>query len=118
MPKLNKGGNTVAIDPVCGMELAPGSSPATRQHAGQTFYFCSSECVSTFEAEPHRYTHKEAAASVGVPTATDPVCGMEVDPESAAATRRRQGQLYYFCSARCAETFDTAHAMLDHLSGG
>lgn len=37
---------------------------------------------------------------------TDPVCGMTIDAEAAAATRDANGQRYYFCSAACAEAFD------------
>jgi len=35
----------------------------------------------------------------------DPVCGMEVDEESAAGTIQHQGQSYSFCSQRCLEKF-------------
>ncbi len=35
----------------------------------------------------------------------DPVCGMTVDPEKAAAKREHGGKTYYFCSVRCAERF-------------
>jgi YHS domain-containing protein len=34
------------------------------------------------------------------------MCGMQVDPETAAASRTRDGSTYYFCSNRCAERFD------------
>ena len=36
----------------------------------------------------------------------DPVCGMLVDPLEAAAERRVQQHVYYFCSPRCAVRFD------------
>ena len=39
-------------------------------------------------------------------TTTDPVCGMEVSPEQAAATSEYEGQTYYFCSPGCKRTFD------------
>ncbi len=39
-------------------------------------------------------------------TVTDPVCGMKVDPQNAAATREHQGETFYFCSDQCALTFD------------
>jgi YHS domain-containing protein len=39
-------------------------------------------------------------------TYTDPVCGMELTPETAAATSEYQGQTYYFCSMEDKETFD------------
>jgi Cu+-exporting ATPase len=37
---------------------------------------------------------------------TDPVCGMSIDPSTAAATRDYNGQTYYFCSNGCAESFE------------
>jgi len=36
---------------------------------------------------------------------TDPVCGMSVESGKAAATEGYQGQSFYFCSARCRDTF-------------
>ncbi len=39
-------------------------------------------------------------------TYADPVCGMEVIPETAEATSEHQGKSYYFCSAEDKETFD------------
>lgn len=35
----------------------------------------------------------------------DPVCGMTIDPESAAGSQEHNGRTYYFCSAGCAENF-------------
>jgi Cu+-exporting ATPase len=36
---------------------------------------------------------------------TDPVCGMQIDTEKAAATEIAQEQTYHFCSASCHEKF-------------
>ena len=47
----------MAKDPVCGMEIDPKTAFATREHDGHTFYFCSQDCVSKFDADPHRYGH-------------------------------------------------------------
>ena len=38
--------------------------------------------------------------------AIDPVCGMEVDPATAAGTSEYQGTTYYFCSVGCKRQFD------------
>ena len=38
--------------------------------------------------------------------AKDPVCGMEVDEEKAAATSEHEGQTYYFCALGCKKAFD------------
>ncbi len=40
-----------------------------------------------------------------VPPAKDPVCGMDVDPETASHRLRHRDQTYYFCCARCLERF-------------
>lgn len=36
----------------------------------------------------------------------DLVCGMEIDPASAVATRQIDDNTYYFCSQHCVDTFD------------
>src|SRR3990172_10139333 len=37
----------------------------------------------------------------------DPVFGMEIDPQSAFASREHMGNVYYFCSADCLKKFET-----------
>jgi P-type Cu+ transporter len=39
------------------------------------------------------------------PIAEDPVCGMTVDPASAAASCEHEGRTYYFCSGHCLKKF-------------
>ena len=36
----------------------------------------------------------------------DPVCGMDVDPKTAAGKSDYKGQEYYFCSPGCKKAFD------------
>ena len=36
----------------------------------------------------------------------DLVCGMEIDPETAAGTSQYQGTTYYFCAEGCKQEFD------------
>jgi len=38
--------------------------------------------------------------------AKDPICGMMVDEQKAAATSSYKGQTYYFCAKVCKENFD------------
>jgi YHS domain-containing protein len=38
--------------------------------------------------------------------AKDPVCGMDVDPKTAAGKSDYQGLTYYFCSPGCKKVFD------------
>ena len=51
----------------------------------------------------HRHDDNQQNQSAKV---TDPVCGMTIDPDTAAAKRDYQGNTYYFCSQNCADTFD------------
>ncbi|HAD25078.1 MAG TPA: hypothetical protein DCF61_05015, partial [Alphaproteobacteria bacterium] len=47
-------------------------------------------------------THADADAR------RDPVCGMQVMPQTARFSARHAGKDYYFCSARCEEKFAAA----------
>lgn len=38
----------------------------------------------------------------------DPVCGMEVTPETAADSAEFDGQTYYFCSPGCRTAFESS----------
>lgn len=44
----------------------------------------------------------------------DPVCGMEVDPTKAAATRIAGRETYFFCSQKCLDAFDSNPSMYVH----
>ena len=41
----------------------------------------------------------------GIVMAIDPICGMTVDPASAAGSHEHKGQRYYFCGLSCLERF-------------
>ena len=50
-------------------------------------------------------------------TIHDPVCGREIDPDTAAASWMYETTIYYFCSQECREKFEaTPHAYIK--SGG
>jgi Cu+-exporting ATPase len=42
------------------MEIDPQTAFASREHLGQTFYFCSQSCVEKFDSDPHQYAHHVA----------------------------------------------------------
>jgi len=44
-----------AADPVCGMMVAAAAGSRQYEHAGTTWYFCSSGCRDTFAAAPGRF---------------------------------------------------------------
>lgn len=59
-------------DPVCGMEIDPGTAFATREHMGQIFYFCSDNCVKQFDANPHQYAHHHGEPTGSATTGYNP----------------------------------------------
>src|SRR6185437_12893400 len=48
-------------------------------------------------------THLEAGPAM--PAVIDPMCGMRIEADNAAATAERDGQTYYFCSEGCRDIF-------------
>jgi Cu+-exporting ATPase len=50
-------------------------------------------------ARPHRDGRTRETEAI------DPVCGMTVDPDSAAGSTEYRGRTFYFCNPRCLERF-------------
>ena len=48
-------------DPVCGMKVAADPEKSVRL-GPDTYYFCSLKCRDRFNADPHQYLHRHAAA--------------------------------------------------------
>ncbi len=48
----------VAIDPVCGMKVNPGTAKFRTEHAGEPYYFCCAGCQNKFTADPAHYLAK------------------------------------------------------------
>ena len=49
---------TMAIDPVCGMQVDPAKAAGTSEYQGQTYVFCSAGCKRKFDSNPKQYTSK------------------------------------------------------------
>ncbi|MGB9857382.1 MAG: copper-translocating P-type ATPase [Dictyoglomaceae bacterium] len=45
-------------DPVCGMEIDERSTKFSTEYLGKTYFFCSENCKSKFEANPKHYIEK------------------------------------------------------------
>jgi YHS domain-containing protein len=52
----------MAIDPVCGMRVDTDDAPATAEHEGTTYYFCSQVCHDLFVADPAAYARDAGPA--------------------------------------------------------
>ena len=104
-------------DPVCGMAVDPELARGKAQHEGKSYFFCSPGCMHKFVSDPAKYlTEAGRGSRIAVPpvanspdrakTGHDPVCGMKVAAEKAAATIEYEGRLYHFCCKGCAEKFN------------
>lgn len=108
------------IDPVCEMRVDPATAAGHYTYQGKTYYFCAVSCLEKFKANPGQFL-KEVPAdliSLGKPlpmmmsaqpapekSEIDPVCGMTVQPATAAGSYEYRGKKYYFCATRCLEKF-------------
>src|SRR5262245_17642668 len=93
-------------DPICGMDVEPGTAAGSHAYRGQTYYFCCVPCLEKFRAEPEKYldpsapVHHESHSSEspgGLYTcpmdpevrqpgpAPCPKCGMALEPLDPAA---------------------------------
>jgi Cu+-exporting ATPase len=68
--------------------------------------------MSTHVSDHHHHSHTHSDGTdcdcdpiqAGA-TATDPVCGMEVEIGDSALRATHEGKTYYFCSPSCGERF-------------
>jgi P-type Cu+ transporter len=108
--KQTSGANTMAKDPVCGMQVEPAKAAGTLEHDGKSYYFCSRHCLETFRKDPAQYAggaghahHAHHAPAAPKPAAAGaqytcpmhpevlkdgpgdcPICGMALVPVGAA----------------------------------
>ena len=51
------------IDPVCGMEVDPETTPWKVEHNGEMYYFCSPGCRADFENNPEKFLAQQEGSS-------------------------------------------------------
>jgi len=112
----------MAIDPICGMTVDPATAAGSHDHRGERYYFCSLSCLERFKADPERVLQPQLVSAAKPTTrrslpmmspapavmgtaAVDPVCGMTVQPATAAGSYGYQGKTYYFCATSCLTKF-------------
>ncbi|MGA7384283.1 MAG: heavy metal translocating P-type ATPase, partial [Methylocella sp.] len=95
-------GTHLEKDPVCGMNIDPGSAKHSAEYGGQTYYFCCEGCKTKFVADPMSYTGEKPKPPAPVPEGTIytcpmhpeirqtgpgncPICGMALEPDVASA---------------------------------
>ncbi len=103
--RFGAGGN-YAKDPVCGMQVERDNPGATTEHDNRTVYFCSDRCKEKFVKDPAKYdVGAPASSQMDDSEVTDPVCGMSIDPTTAAAHLTHDGHDVAFCSTGCRDRF-------------
>jgi len=74
-------------------------------HHGHEAHSGHAHAAQTGHAAGHGHHGACCSGSPGASPAVDPVCGMKVDPASAAGSHAHGGVTYHFCSKHCLETF-------------
>jgi Cu+-exporting ATPase len=98
------------IDPVCGMTVLPEEAAGTHEHAGETYYFCGTNCLRKFRDDPEGWLSGSADVDEAPPgteytcpmhpdvqqigPGTCPDCGMALEPATVQGPRR---QTEYTC---------------------
>jgi Cu+-exporting ATPase len=109
----------MAIDPICGMTVSPDTAAGRYDYKGQPYYFCAVSCLERFRSDPERALSKKPLNLVTMSSPRkplpmiepagqgeiDPVCGMTVQPATAAGSYEYGGKTYYFCATRCRDKF-------------
>ena len=52
-------------DPVCGMNVESETAVAKTTVDGQSYYFCSSDCMTKFEANPEKFRDRSVPLAAG-----------------------------------------------------
>jgi Cu+-exporting ATPase len=110
-----------AIDPICGMTVDPATAAGRYDHKGVTYYFCATSCLEKFKADPEAALRPSTAGLISLGkkkplpmmpahadaggAEIDPVCGMTVQPATAAGSHVHGGKTYFFCSTGCLAKF-------------
>ena len=94
--------DSVAIDPVCGMQVAKDSPAAVGDVDGIRYYFCAPRCQERFMNDPTKFL-SQTPVMVEDPDgdATDPICGMKVNSKQPPAQADSPTGPVYFCSEGC-----------------
>jgi len=61
------------------------------------------ETIDRVTVEVHEHEERKEEATMA--TMKDPVCGMDIEPVTAAASEEHGGKTYYFCSENCHQQF-------------
>lgn len=86
---------SIAIDPICGMDVDVSTAKHKYENDARTTYFCSARCKATYVA----------GRVAGGDVAVDPVCGMDVERATAEHRYDYNGVTVFFCSAGCRTKF-------------
>ena len=114
----SKTAGAAEIDPVCGMTVNPETAAGSSEYKGQTYYFCSSHCLSKFRQQPESFVDEPTETTVvrpaELPTKTVsqagytcpmhpevqqegpgscPICGMTLEPRTVSLAEDENHEL-------------------------
>jgi Cu+-exporting ATPase len=99
------------LDPVCRMTLKPDSAAGFSEYRGQTYYFCSTQCLHKFRDDPERFLNKLSVPKVEIQQqkieytcpmhpqivrdklGNCPICGMTLEPRTVTLAAETNPEL-------------------------
>ncbi|OIR00533.1 silver exporting P-type ATPase [mine drainage metagenome] len=102
-----------SLDPVCGMNVDPATTPYKADHGGSAYFFCSAHCRDRFTAQPDTFIAPKPAETSQVETGviytcpmhpqirlsgpgSCPLCGMALEPEQPQTEHQDSPELRDF----------------------
>jgi Cu+-exporting ATPase len=105
-------------DPVCGMKVSPETAAGKYDYKGETYYFCSTGCLSKFNADPEKFLSEPRSVATGashseirnpqagieytcpmhaeivqIGPGSCPICGMALEPKEVTLDDRPDPEL-------------------------
>ncbi len=98
--------STPAVAPSVVQVVPPGDSPARKpRHSAALAAIKVKGSPPAVPRSMSTAPAPQAALAKAAAQAIDPVCGMSVDPATAAGTHTHEGKAYWFCSTHCLAKF-------------
>jgi len=81
------------VDPICGMNVEPGTAAGKHEYEGQTYFFCSQHCLEKFKEDPEKFVKSRAHmhAAPETPKRDKPTDGLYVCPMDPEVRESKPG---------------------------
>src|SRR5215510_3934529 len=85
------------VDPVCGMTVEPATAAGKFDYEGETYYFCSPNCLRKFSADPQAYLNRLPQPAAMRNVMAQPMAQLSGRPAPLLAITPASANIEYTC---------------------